>query len=245
MSSPGIRGAAALVVVFVLGGPGTASAFAGAAFADGGSGPAPTPVPVGVTIPSNGTNGQTPTPTPSASSNPGSSSPVGRGGNGGGGSVTNPPHQPGTEPRVPARPMTGSLKVGIAFPHVFRAGNQMTISARGFDPGEKVQLVLYYEHGKPVKIGNFAASASGSFSHTFGVPALDAGTATIQLTGWDSSKIGVGTFLMGASWVVPSSSLAHAGLILIGVLTGFGAIAVLVYFGVVSVRRIPAVDTGV
>jgi hypothetical protein len=249
MKQARIRGAAALLVVCVLGTLGAASVFAGAAFADGGAGPGPTPVPVAVTIPANGSNGQTPTPSPSASSNSGSgsgsSSPGGNRGGGSGGSVAAPPHQPGTEPRVPKHPATGTLKLVIAFPHVFRAGENMTISAPGFNPGEKVQLVVFYEHGKPVKIGNFAASASGSFSHAFVVPALDAGTDTIQLTGWDSSKIALTSFLMGASWVAPNPTLARAALFLLGGLTGLGALAVLVYFGVASLRRLPALETGV
>lgn len=241
----GLRGAAVLLIAFVLGGVGLGTLFASAALADGGSGSTPTPAPISVTIPSNGTNGSTPTPTPSSSP----STPPGNQGGGGGGSVTppppSPPHQPGTEPSIPKHPAIGTIKVTITPGGVLGSGDQMTVTATGFDPKEKVQVVLYYEHGKPIKIGNFAASASGSFSQTFVLPKLDAGTDVVQLTGWNSSKVGTGSFLLGASWVAARNNSGRALWIWVGGLTGLGAVSALVWFGIVSLRAVPTLKAGV
>lgn len=240
-----LRGAAALVVACVLGVLGAGSLFAGSAFADGGSGS--TPPPVTVTIPGNGTGSPTPTPTPSpsssASSASGSSASGGYGGRGG--SVATPPHQSGSAPSIPKHPAVGTLKVTIEPAALFGAGDRMTVTAAGFNPGEKVQLVLYYERGKPVRIGDFAASASGSFAETFVLPQLDAGTDTVQLTGWDSSKVGTENFLLGASWVAPRPTFQRSIWLLVGGIAGLGAFAALVWFGFASLRRPPAAEVGV
>jgi hypothetical protein len=241
----GLRRAAALVIACLLGGLGAGSLFASVALADDGSASAPTPAPISVTIPSNGTNGSAPTPTPSSTPSSSPSMPPGNQGGGGNGGVTTPPHQPGTEPSIPKHPATGTLKVTIEPRGVFGPGDRITVTATGFDPKEKVQLVLYYEHGKPVKIGNFAADASGSFSQTFLLPKLDAGTDIAQLTGWDSSKVATGSFLLGASWVAATTSSERAIWIWVGGLAGLAAIFALIWFGVVSLRRAPAVEAGV
>jgi hypothetical protein len=240
-----LRGAVALVLGCVLGGLGTGSLFAGSALADDGSGSASTPPPVSVTIPNLGANGQTPTPTASSSPSSVSSSPPVHRGGGGGRNVTAPPHQPCTEPSVPKYPAIGTLKVTIALARVFRSGDRMTVTAKGFDAGEKVQLALYFEHGKPVTVGNFAAGASGSFSKTFVLPQLDAGTETVQLTGWDSSKVAIGRFLLGASWVAQRPSVDRSIWLWVGGLAGLGAFAALICFGVVSLRKLPVAEAGV
>jgi hypothetical protein len=238
-----LRGVAALLLACLLGTWGIGSMFASAALAD--DGPAPTPAPVTVTIPD--LSGQTPTPTPSPSSSSNSPSypQTGDRGGSGGGDATPPPHQPGTAPSIPKHPATGTIKVAIAPRGVFGSGDRMTVTAKGFDPGEKVQLVLYYEHEKPIKIGNFAADASGSLSRKLVLPHLDAGTDTVQLTGWDSAKVGTGTFLLGASWVVPQPNAQRTIWLWAGGAAGLAALAALVWFGVASLRRIPAVETGV
>jgi hypothetical protein len=243
MSRPSrIRGAAALVLAGVLGGWGIGSMFASAALAD--DGPTPTPAPVIVTIPD--LSGQTPTPSPSSSSSSSSSPPESdRGSGSDGGDTTTPPHQPGTQPSIPKHPATGTIKVTVTPRGVLSSGDRMTVTAKGFDPGEKVLLVLYYARQKPVKIGNFAANASGSFSGKFVLPTLDAGTDTVQLTGWDSSKVGTGTFLLGADSVIPGASSQRAIWPWVGGAAGLAVFAALVWFGVATLRRIPAVETGV
>jgi hypothetical protein len=235
-------GATALLLACVLGGLGMGTLFASAARADDGSGSAPAPV--SVIIPGNGTNGPTPTPTPSSFPSAAPSPPATDRGGGAPADVSTPPHQPNTEPSIPKRPATGTLKVTIAPRGVFGSGDRMTVSATGFDAREKVQLVLYYEHGKPIKIGNFAADASGSFSQKFVLPMLDAGTDTVQLAGWHSSRVGTGDFLLGANWVVARPSSERAIWIWVGGLAGLAALFALVWFGVVSLRRGPAVEAG-
>jgi hypothetical protein len=236
-----LRGTAALVLACVLGGGGIGTVLSSTAAADDTS----TPPPVSVTIPD--LSGQTPTPTPTPSSSP-SSSPIARtsGGDGSAPAISAPPvHQPDTEPTVPQRPATGTLTVVIAHQQVFAVGDQMTVGAKGFDAGEKVQLVLYYERGKPVKVGNFPADASGAFSRVLVLPRLDAGTDTVQLTGWNSSKVGTGSFLLGASWVAPRPDAQRTIWTWAGGIAGLGAFAALVWFGIASLRRAPTAEVGV
>ena len=241
------RGAAALVAACVLGVLGAGSLFAGSALADGSS----TPPPVSVTIPGNGTTSTptpTPTPTPSPSSSSGSSSggsSSGGSGGGGGGSVATPPHVPGSAPSIPKHPVVATIQAFIEPPVLFAAGDWMTVSAAGFDPGEKVQVVVYYKRGKPVKIGDYVANASGLFAAAFVLPQLDAGEDTVQLTGWDSSKVATDSFLLGASFVAPQPFFQRPAWLILGVLAGLGALAALIWFAVVSLRRPQAVEVGV
>ncbi len=242
-----LGGGSALVLATLLGTWAIVSVSAGVAFAD--DGPGPTPAPVTVVIP--GPGGQSPTPTPSPNSNSGSGSgavPIARTGSGGGspgGASTSAPHKPGTEPKVPKHPAIGTLKVAISPAGVLSYGERITVSTKGFNPAEKVQMVIYYDRQKPVKIGNFVADASGSISRTFDLPQLDAGTDAVQLTGWDSSKVGTGDFLVGASWVAARPAFVRTMWLWVGGLTGLGAFTALVWFGIASLRRIPAAEAGV
>jgi hypothetical protein len=240
-----LRGAVALVLACVLGGWGIGSIMAGAAIAD--DAPGPTPAPVTVVIPDLSGQTPTPTPTPSSSSSPSSTTIARTGGRDGSGKgdAAVAPHRPDTEPSIPKRPAVGTLTVQIAGQGVFGSGSPMMVTAKGFDPAEKVQVVLYYEHQKPIRIGNFAADASGSFARTFVLPQLDAGTDTVQLTGWDSSKIGTGRFLLGASWIAPHPDSQRAIWLWLGGLTGLGAFAALVWFGIASLRRVAVAEAGV
>ena len=231
--------ATAVLVACVFGGVGMGGLFASTALADDGPG---SPPPVSVTIPD---LSQTATPTPTASASSAPTPPVVHRGGGGTVHVVAPPHQPGTEPIIPGHPATGTIKVTIAPSRVILSGDRMTVTATGFNPGEKVQLAVYFKHGKPIRIGNVAAGASGSFSHTFVVPSLDAGTDTVQLTGWDSSKVGIGTFLLGTNWVVARTDSERAIWLWIGGLAGLAALAALTWIGVASLRRAPAVEGGV
>ncbi|HEY0248449.1 MAG TPA: hypothetical protein VGC45_09325 [Gryllotalpicola sp.] len=137
---------------------------------------------------------------PGGPSGPGNPGHPGSGDPGGGhGSSPTPPHKPGTAPVVPKAPIAGTVKITITpQKKVFRAGDRLTASARGFTPNEKIRVVVYYLKRKPVTIGDFGADRSGALSGTFSVPKLDPGTDTVQFLGWDSQKVGSGTFLMGA-----------------------------------------------
>ena len=163
-------------------------------------------------------------------------------GGGGDAGASNEPHAPGTEPKVPKNPAKGTLKVTVTPHKVFRAHDDITVSAAGFSPSEKVQLVIFYQHGKAVKVGNFGADAKGTLTQIFKLPALDAGTDTVQLTGWDSSKVGTGTFLMGVD-AIHAASQHH--MLWLGIGGGAGLVVACVgaWIGIRSILAAPMIAT--
>jgi hypothetical protein len=105
-------------------------------------------------------------------------------------------HTPGAKPEVPDSPPKGTIKVTVTPNRVLHAGDKVTVTASGFTAGEKAELVLYHAKGRPLDRGAIEADGNGGVSSSFRLPELDAGRDTVALIGWDSSKVGTGTFLM-------------------------------------------------
>lgn len=120
---------------------------------------------------------------------PGGGSPGGGGGTGGGGTPgggTGAGTAAPTEPAIAKSPSTTAEKATVDKTAYF-AGDTITVTADGFTPAEKVQIVLYSE---PILIGNFPSDATGRVTQAFQLPKdLPAGAHTIQLTGWESKRV--------------------------------------------------------
>jgi hypothetical protein len=232
---PGPR-TAVLVVSLALSGVAASWVAAGSAWADAS--------PVSVTIPGDGST-DSPSPSPSASSPAEATAPSSDTSRSTSGSTDVAdqlptlalPAAPGSGPAIPKHPAAGTLTSTLMPRTLFHAGDRITFTVAGLNPGEKVQLVIYYRGGAPVKIGDFPADGDGRFSRTFVLPKLDAGTDVVQATGWDSDKVGTGAFLFGASWVHSSLVPDRLVSIVIGGGAGLAAIAILGTVGLVWLRR--------
>ena len=79
--------------------------------------------------------------------------------------------------------------------HIFyQTRGKVKITATGFDPNEKVQVVLFSD---PVLVGSYDATDKGEFELTVALPdGFEAGKHNVQLTGWQSKKIGVADFIL-------------------------------------------------
>lgn len=106
------------------------------------------------------------------------------GGTSGGGADAGTPAP--SEPAIAKSPSTTAEKATVDKTAYF-AGDTITVTADGFTPAEKVQIVLYSE---PILIGNFPSDATGRVTQAFQLPKdLPAGAHTIQLTGWESKRV--------------------------------------------------------
>ncbi|CAH0244196.1 hypothetical protein [Microbacterium sp. Bi128] len=115
------------------------------------------------------------------------------------------PAGPATEPAISATPATTGEKAATDREN-YTLGDQVTVSLDGFRPGEKVQILLYSQSRT---IGNVPADEAGRLSHTFTLPDdLPVGAHTLQLTGWESQRIGLAPIFVTAA---PSSDLAAQG----------------------------------
>lgn len=129
---------------------------------------------------------------------------------GGGGTPTNAggpadtTARPPAEPRIAATPATQSEKATTDKEH-YLAGENVSVRFDGLTPGEQVQIVLY---STPQLIANIGAGADGVLTHTFTLPTdLAPGTHTLQLTGWESARIGtVQIFVTAADAVAVAES---------------------------------------
>lgn len=115
------------------------------------------------------------------------------------------PAGPATEPAISAAPATTGEKATTDREN-YTIGDQVTVSMDGFQPGEKVQILLYSQSRT---IGNVPADGSGRLSHTFTLPDdLPVGAHTLQLTGWESGRIGLASIFVTAA---PASDLTAQG----------------------------------
>ena len=64
-------------------------------------------------------------------------------------------------------------------------GDQVTATGSGFEPGEQVTITL---HSAPQLLATVVADGSGSVSHTFAVPQVDAGAHSVVLAGLASGR---------------------------------------------------------
>ncbi len=157
--------------------------------------PEPGPPPLTVVIPDIwASNPPTPAPTAPAPPTPTAN---GAGGNTGNGGTITPAPVPAPEPPAIERNEDGSPKPpasptadkpGLRLDEsTVGAGRKVVVSGTGYQPGEKVQLVLY---PGAVVIGSYPVGADGSFSVSITVPKdTAAGTHTMEATGWESGTI--------------------------------------------------------
>lgn len=88
------------------------------------------------------------------------------------------------EPAMPTEPAPGG-EPAIVDRDVYLVGEQVTATAEDYDPGEKVQLVLFSE---PTLVGEFTADQDGQVQAVFPVSEdLAPGTHIAQFTGWCQS----------------------------------------------------------
>ncbi|MEJ1230988.1 MAG: hypothetical protein WDM88_10775 [Galbitalea sp.] len=192
--SRGRKAGSLAAVVLLLGVAIAGGAFAEAAYADGSSGNSP----VTVTIP---TATPTPTPTPSDTFTPPPNDNENENfngtGSGSGSSDDTSSSGAATEPPLPTTPGTGEKAIITDAKAIYAVGDNLTVGAGGFTPGEQVQVVIF---SKASRIGNFTADGTGKISATFVLPKnLKAGTHTVEFMGWQSKKIAVVTFLVEAA----------------------------------------------
>lgn len=172
--------------------------------------------------------------------------PGGNGGGSGQGNGGTPPTKPGSEPPLPKGPVTGAATLKVGPGGVLLPGAAVTASGTGFTPGEKVDVIAFYEHGKAVKIGQVTADAKGAATDAFDLPKLDAGADTIEFTGWDSLKTETGTVLTGRVTLASSTTRNRTLLIdLAGGAAGLGIAAVGVWLGIRAILSVPMTVTKV
>ncbi len=208
---------------------------------------------VTVTIPSRTAS---PTPTPTATPTPTSSStapapaavaPASRpsgGGSGRGNGGRTAPDAPACVPAEPAVPSAPASSGGTATTdkQLYLAGEQVTATATGFEAGEQVQLVLFSD---PSLIGTFTADAGGQVQAVFPVAESTAvGSHTVQFTGW-CKKVSLATVLVGASNAAAATGGLDVPPWLWWVIGGLAiVVAVLVFWQIVRVMRVPAATPG-
>lgn len=150
-----------------------------------------------------------------------------------GGAASTPDAGLGTAPSTTAnRATTDRLHYAL--------GDSVTVSMRGFTPGEQVQVALFSE---PRLIATVPAGADGAFSHTFPLPDdLLVGSHTIQLTGADSKLVATAEIFVTATAASSISDLQGVPWWVWWVAAGLGAVAlVLGVWWLVRVMRAPAV----
>jgi len=181
------------------------AAFAGLS-AGAASAAQPTPVATGTSVVSVVVPAPTPTstttpwtPPPVGTPPPGTGAAAGRGGSAGGASS-----QPGTtggpgsaaEPAIPRSPVASAAEATVD-KDLYVRGDDVTVRFDGLTPGEQVQIVLYSD---PQLIANVPAGGDGVLTHTFALPAdLPVGMHTVQLTGWESTRVGAARIFVTAS----------------------------------------------
>lgn len=147
-----------------------------------------------------------------------------------------------TEPAIPGTPATNGDEAKLDH-ETYQAGGWAVVTAKGFTPGEQVQVVLYSE---PKLIGNVPAKADGTFEHRFAIPDdLAAGRHTVQLTGWASKHIATADLFVTTG---PLSADASVPVIPDGVWWAIGVLAVLLLLGalwwVIRIMRAPTAKFG-
>lgn len=121
-------------------------------------------------------------------------------------------------------------------------GGDVTVTARGFQPGEQVQVWLYSE---PRFSGRAVADADGVVTATLTVPRdLAAGTHAVVLVGEASGLVLVAPFEVAAAGSASSGALARTGAAGAGGLAALGGMLLLAGAGLVAVRRIRAATRG-
>jgi hypothetical protein len=107
-------------------------------------------------------------------------------------------------------------------------GEVVVATATGLAAGEMAQMVLFSD---PVLIGNVPADADGAYRAEITIPEdTEPGRHTLQLTGWTSTKIYVGTIVVGdpdaavaSGFSVPLWLWWIVAAILLAILVGLGA----------------------
>ncbi|MBU5423424.1 bacterial Ig-like domain-containing protein [Cellulomonas hominis] len=178
---------------------------------------------------------------PGGGETPGGGTGGGPGGGSGGGSggSTGPgrPDDGGTAGSTPAPPAASAADLATS-PGVSgelsreraAAGGSLTVTARGFAPGETVQVWVY---STPTFAGRATADASGAVSATVTLPAgLALGTHTVVLVGETSGRVLVAPFE-----VVTPAALARTGASGARRPVAAGAVLLLVGGGLVALRR--------
>ena len=186
--------------------------------------PAPSTPPLTVVIPDLSV---TPTPAPTTPPAAGTG-----GGRGNGGTIT-PAPAPAPEPQAIERNEDGSPKPpasptadkpGLRLDEsTVGAGRKVVVSGTGYQPGEKVQLVLY---PGAVVIGSYPVGADGSFSVSITVPKdTAAGTHTMEATGWESGTIKNKEFMVTTATEAAAMPVLWwvyvvVGIVVLGLLSG-------------------------
>ncbi len=165
----------------------------------------------------------------------GSGSGGGSGSGDGDGSGPGRPDDGGTTGSTPAPPAASAADLATS-PGVSGelsrervvAGDSLTVTARGFAPGETVQVWVY---STPTFAGRFVADASGAVTGTVALPAgLALGAHSLVLVGETSGLVLVAPFE-----VVTPAELATTGASGVGWLAGAGAVLLLVGGGLEGV----------
>ncbi|GEM_PF-6343018 len=109
------------------------------------------------------------------------------------------------QPDIPERPADKGEPIYV-HASVYSAGQTAVITASGYGPGEKAQLLMY---GGPIDLGTHKADKSGIIRIEFEVPAdpeTNPGMHRIQLTGY-CGRVSTGEILVGRA----NASLSTTG----------------------------------
>jgi LPXTG-motif cell wall-anchored protein len=181
------------------------------------------------------------TATPPGDGGPGDGGPGGGSGSGGGEAPgdggTTPDHGSPAGPGTPAPPAGSASELttsdgvsgSVSVPRV-APGGSVTVTARGFQAGESVQVWLY---STPTFVGRAVADAAGVVTATISVPAgLATGTHSVVLVGESSGLVWVGEFD-----VVAAGALATTGTSGVAWLAVVAGLVLASGAGLVVVRR--------
>ena len=123
---------------------------------------------------------------------------------------------PAPSPTATAATASASLSTSTVTP-----GGQVTVTGRGYAPGEAIELWL---HSTPVKLATLTASADGTFSRTVTIPVgTETGAHHIEARGATSGTIPLNlTVVAGLAVTGVSDGAATMGLLLAVPLVGAG-----------------------